>query len=100
MPYIVITFAVLVFLGLIVSLILRKDSSAPKKKKKKIRSKDRNKIIRDLIVKALTRLNTRYEVRPPLDLEFRKRLQVEFTAELEKLSKLLDYDLTYWAKGK
>lgn len=46
-PYIVITFSVLVFLGLIVSLILRRDSSEHKKKKKKIKSKDRNKIIRE-----------------------------------------------------
>jgi tetratricopeptide (TPR) repeat protein len=46
-PYIVITFAVLVFLGLIVSLLLKKDSATPKKKKKKIRAKDRNKIIRE-----------------------------------------------------
>jgi tetratricopeptide (TPR) repeat protein len=45
-PYFVITFAVLVFLGLVITLIFKKDRAEPKKKKK-IRAKDRNKIIRE-----------------------------------------------------
>jgi tetratricopeptide (TPR) repeat protein len=47
LPYIIITFAALVFLGLVLSLILRRDNSEPKRKKKKIKSKDRNRIIRE-----------------------------------------------------
>lgn len=48
----------------------------------------------------LRRLNTRYEPRPPLDLELRRRLQAEFAPEVGRLSTLLGRDLTPWCRPR
>ncbi|MGD8229295.1 MAG: sulfotransferase domain-containing protein [Desulfobacteraceae bacterium] len=58
----------------------------------------RNKMLRAFIVKWLTRLNTRYETRPLLNPEFRRRLQSQFAPEIEKLSRLLNRDFSRWTK--
>jgi len=56
--------------------------------------------IRLFFEKALTRLNTQHASDPQysMDLNLRRRLQAEFAAEVESLSKLLGRDLTYWTK--
>ncbi len=36
--------------------------------------------------------------RPPMDAEFRRRLQTEFEPKIERLSALLDHDLTAWCR--
>jgi hypothetical protein len=48
------------------------------------------------LVPALVRANTRYEPRPPMTEETRRRLQEDFRPEVERLSALLDRDLTGW----
>jgi len=48
----------------------------------------------------LRRLNTRYEPRSPMAPELRRRLQVEFAPEVERLSTLLRQDLTSWCRPK
>jgi hypothetical protein len=53
---------------------------------------------RRVIGRSLLRLNTRYEPRPPMPLELRRRLQAEFAPEVEQLSRLLGRDLTYWCR--
>jgi len=45
------------------------------------------------------RLNTRYEPRPAMNPHTRHRLQMDFIPEIERLSELLDRDLTHWVKG-
>ena len=42
--------------------------------------------------------NTSFEVRPPMDMELRRRLQKKFEPEVEQLSSLLCRDLTHWCK--
>lgn len=42
--------------------------------------------------------NTVYFQRPEMDPETRKKLQIEFTHDVEQLSKLLERDLTHWVK--
>lgn len=42
--------------------------------------------------------NTVYRKRPPMNPEIRCQLQAEFLPEIEKLSRLLDRDLTHWCK--
>jgi hypothetical protein len=54
---------------------------------------------RRAIARSLIRLNTRYERRPPMPLELRRRLQAEFAPEVERLSRLLGCDLTYWSRS-
>lgn len=49
-------------------------------------------------VKKLTSFNMKYETRPPMGTELRKRLQAEFALEIEQLSELLRRDLTHWCK--
>ena len=44
----------------------------------------------------LRRINTQKASRPSLDKELCKSLQKEFAPEIERLSALLGYDLTYW----
>jgi hypothetical protein len=46
----------------------------------------------------LRRLNAKHESRPSMDPELRRRLQVEFTLEVEQLSTLLGRDLTHWCQ--
>src|SRR5439155_2574434 len=54
--------------------------------------------VRQGILQNLKLLNTHYEPRPSMDRELRRRLQTEFMPEVERLSELLDRDLTYWSK--
>ena len=44
------------------------------------------------------RLNTKTEQRPPMNPALRRRLQAEFRPEVERLSDLLQRDLTYWCE--
>jgi hypothetical protein len=46
----------------------------------------------------IRQLNTRYESRPPMDPDLRRRLQAEFAPEVERLSALLGQDLTPWCQ--
>ena len=46
----------------------------------------------------LWQLNTRFESRPPLDPGLRSELRGEFAGEIERLSEMLDQDLTHWSK--
>jgi Sulfotransferase domain len=46
----------------------------------------------------LLNLNTVVRARPPLDPELRRRLQREFEAKVERLSKLLGRDLSGWCR--
>ncbi len=63
------------------------------------------KLVRPLTTPALRhrlfakaqQLNTGYEARPPLPAELRQQLQREFAPEIERLSELLNRDLTYWS---
>jgi hypothetical protein len=50
------------------------------------------------IIRVLERVNLKYEERPPMNPELKRRLKEEFRPEVEKLSKLLDCDLTYWSR--
>jgi len=54
--------------------------------------------LRHGLIRGLNRVNIRYAPRPRMDPELRRRLQAEFAPEVERLSKLLDRDLTYWCK--
>jgi len=64
------------------------------------------KLVRPLTTPALRhrlfltaqQLNTSYQARPPLPAELRQQLQKEFAPEIERLSVLLNRDLTYWSK--
>jgi len=42
--------------------------------------------------------STKYKPRPPLDESIRKKLQFQFKEEIEKLSLLINRDLTHWCK--
>jgi len=53
---------------------------------------------RRLIGQAVSRWNSTDKPRPPIGEHLRKRLQEEFTPEVERLSELLGRDLTYWCK--
>jgi hypothetical protein len=52
-----------------------------------------------LLLKLWGRLNNRYEPIPEMNPETRKRLQQEFTEEVEQLSELIGRDLTHWVKN-
>lgn len=54
--------------------------------------------IRRLVSRSLQRFNTVYEKREPIDSEIRKKLQAKFAPDVERLSKLLDRDLTHWSR--
>jgi len=47
---------------------------------------------------SIRRLNRRYESRPPMDAALRLELKQSFTAEIMKLSRLIQRDLTDWLK--
>jgi hypothetical protein len=46
----------------------------------------------------LRRLNTKWAPRPPMGLELRRRLQAEFSPEVERLSEILKRDLSHWSE--
>jgi hypothetical protein len=48
----------------------------------------------------LPQLNTMEESRPPMEDELKNRLQSEFAPEIQRLSTLLDRDLTSWCHGQ
>ncbi|MBI3796732.1 MAG: sulfotransferase [Deltaproteobacteria bacterium] len=50
------------------------------------------------IRKRLRSLNTKYESRPPMNPELKRRLQVEFLPEVQQLGELLGRDLTHWCR--
>lgn len=50
------------------------------------------------IIRVLERVNLKYEERPPMNPELKRRLKEEFRPEVERLSQLLDRDLTYWSR--
>jgi len=52
--------------------------------------------VRHALYKRLRHINTKYQPRPPMDIKLRKRLQAELTPEVERLSELLNQDLTHW----
>ena len=51
-------------------------------------------------VKALRRINTKYEPRPPMPRELRDRLRAEFAPEVEELGRLIGRDLSHWSSGR
>lgn len=55
--------------------------------------------LRYLMFMTVKTFNTRYEPRPPIAPELRRRLQAEFAPEVERLSQLLGRDLTHWNKA-
>jgi sulfotransferase family protein len=54
--------------------------------------------LRRALVDNLWRFNVRYTERPTLNPELKKRLQEEFAPDVERLSGLLDRDLTHWCR--
>ncbi len=52
------------------------------------------------IESKLMQFNFRPAKRPPLDAALRRRIELEFAPEIERLSALLGRDLTFWSKGK
>lgn len=52
------------------------------------------------IESKLMQLNFRPAKRPYLDPALRRRIELEFAPEIERLSALLGRDLTFWSKGK
>lgn len=46
----------------------------------------------------LLRFNSTQMARPPLDAKLRQQLQAEFTPDVERLSQLLNRDLTHWCR--
>ena len=50
--------------------------------------------------KRIRKLNTKYEFRPPMNPQLKRRLQREFLPEVERLSELLGRDLTHWCRTK
>lgn len=55
--------------------------------------------LRRVIRRTVSRLNTVYEARRPLDPQVRRRLQTALAAEIEQLSKLLGRDLGGWLEN-
>ena len=54
--------------------------------------------VRRGLYQTLKNLNAVNEPRPPMDPELRHSLQARFLPDVERLSKLLDRDLTHWCK--
>jgi hypothetical protein len=55
--------------------------------------------LRGQLYKTLTTANMKKQEREPLDPQLRARLQNEFRPEIERLSQLLNRDLTHWCKA-
>jgi hypothetical protein len=55
---------------------------------------------RHRFLKRLRRLNTNFVARPPLPAELRRELQSEFAPDVERLSRLLERDLTHWCAAQ
>ena len=55
--------------------------------------------IRYSLLERLQRLNTRYEPRPSMAESLRRQLQSYFAPDVERLSELLDRDLTHWCRS-
>jgi hypothetical protein len=55
--------------------------------------------MRELVFGKLRGLNTVFEPRPPMNPEFRRRLQAEFAPEVERLGKLLGRELSHWSRA-
>lgn len=55
--------------------------------------------VRYMLKETARRFNTRYEPRPPMDQNLRRRLQVEFAPEVEHLGELLGRDLSHWSRS-
>jgi len=53
---------------------------------------------REALISRLRRLNRRHEARSPMRPELRRQLQKEFEPEVQRLSELLDRDLTHWGR--
>ncbi len=56
--------------------------------------------IPEAIRNGVRNLITVREPRPPMDPELRSRLQAEFAPEVERLSELLQRDLTHWSRDR
>jgi hypothetical protein len=54
--------------------------------------------MRHRLFATLRSLNTEYLPRPPLRAELRQQLQADFAPDVERLSQLLDRDLTGWCR--
>jgi len=52
--------------------------------------------LRVSVIKGIERLNNRYEQRPRMNQEQRECLQAELAPQVERLSQLLDRDLSHW----
>jgi hypothetical protein len=48
--------------------------------------------------RRLRRLNTRFEPRRPMSPELRRKLQVDFRAEVRRLGALIERDLSHWSE--
>ncbi|NES76458.1 MULTISPECIES: sulfotransferase [unclassified Okeania] len=55
--------------------------------------------ILERVKSSLKSFNTQKVKRPPLDPEYRRSLQKKFAPEIEKLSILLERDLTHWSQS-
>jgi len=55
--------------------------------------------VRDSLKKTLSQFNTQYTSRAPMEAELRRILAREFIPEMEKLSMLLDKDLSRWCRN-
>lgn len=53
--------------------------------------------LRTAVKGRLRTLNTEFVPRPPMSPELRRRLQAEFAPEVDRLSALLDRDLSHWS---
>jgi hypothetical protein len=51
------------------------------------------------LIRSLVWLNTKKGSRPSMSPDLRRRLLAEFAPEVERLSALLDRDLTHWSRG-
>lgn len=54
--------------------------------------------VRHTLYKSIKAFNTRYQPRIQMDSELKRSLKAEFAPEVEKLSKLLNRDLSHWCK--
>ena len=54
------------------------------------------KSIRRNVWRGVSRINTIFEQRRPMNPELRRQLQAEFAPEVQQISKLLDRDLAHW----